>query len=54
MALPNLYNTVSINAEKIDQMGILQATFAAMVAAANGLCDQFVAAQIPWPCACAC
>ena len=49
MALPNLYNTVSINAEKIDQMGILQATFAAMVAAANGLCDQFVAAQMPGP-----
>ena len=49
MALPNLYYTVSINAEKIDQMGILQATFAAMAAAANGLCDQFAAAQMPGP-----
>ena len=49
MALPNRYHTVSINAEKIDQMGILQATFAAMVAAAHGLCDQFAAAQISGP-----
>ena len=37
------------NAKKIDQMGILQATFAAMVAAAKGLCDQFAAAQMPGP-----
>ena len=49
MALPNLYYTVSTNAEKIDQMGILQATFAAMVAAVNGLCGQFAAAQMPGP-----
>ncbi len=49
MALPNLYCTVSINAKKIDQMGILQATLAGMVAAANGLCDQFAAAQMPSP-----
>ena len=49
MALPNRHHTVSINAKKIDQMGILQATFAAMVAAANGLCDQFTAAQMPGP-----
>ncbi|MDC3234527.1 ribonuclease HII [Candidatus Puniceispirillum sp.] len=49
MALPNRYHTVSIHAKKIDQMGILQATFAAMVAAANGLCDQFAAAQMPGP-----
>ena len=49
MALPNRHHTVSINAKKIDQMGILQATFAAMVAAANGLCDQFAAAQMPGP-----
>ena len=49
MALPNRYCTVSINAKKIDQMGILQATFAAMVAAAKGLCDQFADAQMPRP-----
>ena len=49
MAPPHRYQTVSITAEKIDQMGILQATFAAMVAAANGLCDQFTAAQMPGP-----
>ena len=30
-------------------MGVLQATFAAMVAAANGLCDQFADAQMPRP-----
>ena len=30
-------------------MGILQATFVAMVAAAKGLCDQFAAAQMPGP-----
>ena len=49
MAPPHRYHTVSINAEKIDQMGILQATFAAMVAAAYGLCDQFAAAQLRGP-----
>ena len=49
MSPPHRYHTVSIDAKKIDQMGILQATFAAMVAAANGLCDQFSAAQIPGP-----
>ena len=49
MALPNRYHTVSINAKKIDQMGILQATFAAMVAAAMGLCDQLAAAQLSSP-----
>ena len=49
MALPNRYYTVSINAEKIDQIGILQATFEAMVAAAGGLCDQFAAAQLSGP-----
>ena len=49
MAPPHRYHTVSITAEKIDQMGVLQATFAAMVAAANGLCDQFTAAQMPGP-----
>ena len=49
MALPNRYYTVSFNAKKIDQMGILQATFAAMVAAANGICTQFAAAQMPAP-----
>ena len=49
MSLPHRYHTVSINAEKIDQIGVLQATFAAMVAAANGLCDQFAVAQMPGP-----
>ena len=49
MALPNRYYTVSINSKKIDQMGILQATFAAMVAAANGICDQFAAAKLSGP-----
>jgi ribonuclease HII len=49
MALPHRYHTVSINAEKIDHLGILQATFAAMVAAAKGLCDQFITAQMPGP-----
>ena len=49
MALPNLYYTVSINANKIDEIGILQATFTAMVAAANGLCDRFAAAQMSGP-----
>ena len=49
MASPHRHHTVSINARKIDHMGILQATFAAMVAAANGLCDQFTAAQMPGP-----
>ena len=49
MAPPHRYHTVSINAQKIDHMGILQATFAAMVAAANGLCDQFADAQMPGP-----
>jgi len=49
MALPNRYCTVSINAKKIDQMGILQATFTAMVAAANGLCDQFAASRMSGP-----
>ena len=49
MASPHRYYTVSITAKKIDQMGILQATFAAMVAAAKGLCDQFAAAQMPGP-----
>ena len=49
MALPNRYHTVSIDAGKIDQMGILQATFAAMLAAASGLCDQFAAAQLSGP-----
>ena len=49
MAPPHRHHTVSINARKIDQMGILQATFAAMVAAVNGLCDQFTAAQMPSP-----
>ena len=34
---------------KIDHMGILQATFAAMSAAAGGLCDQFAAAQLSGP-----
>jgi ribonuclease HII len=49
MALPNRYHTVSIGAKKIDQMGILQATFAAMVAAAKGLCDQFSDNQMSGP-----
>ena len=49
MALPNRHHTVSFNAKKIDQMGILQATFAAMVAAANGLRNQFAVAQMPGP-----
>ena len=49
MAPPNRYHTVSINAEMIDQIGILQATLAAMVIAATGLCDQFTAAQMPRP-----
>ena len=49
MALPNLYQTVSINAKKIDQLGILQATFTAMVAAASGLCDQFASAKMSGP-----
>ena len=49
MAPPHRYYTVSITAKKIDQMGVLQATFAAMVAAAKGLCDQFAAAKMPGP-----
>jgi len=49
MSPPHRHHTVSINAKKIDKMGLLQATFAAMVAAANGLCDQFTAAQMPRP-----
>ncbi len=49
MASPHRYHTVSINAEQIDELGILQATFAAMIAAVNGLCDQFAAAQMPRP-----
>ncbi len=49
MAPPHRHYTVSINVELIDQMGILQATFAGMVAAANGLCDQFAAAQVTRP-----
>ena len=49
MALPNRYHTVSVNAKKIDQMGILKATFVAMVAATNGLCGQFAVAQMPRP-----
>jgi ribonuclease HII len=49
MAPPNRYHTVSIDVKTIDEMGVLQATFAAMVAAANGLYDQFIAAQLPTP-----
>ena len=49
MASPHRYHTVSINVKKIDQIGILQATFAAMVAATSGRCDQFNAAQLPGP-----
>ena len=49
MAPPHRYHTVSIDAKKIDQIGILQATFAAMVAVADGLCDQFADAQMPGP-----
>ena len=49
MAPPNRYHTVSIDVKIIDEMGVLQATFAAMVAAANGLYDQFIAAQLPTP-----
>ena len=49
MALPNRHHTVSINAQKIDQVGILQATFAAMEEATARLCEQFVVAQMPDP-----
>ena len=49
MAPPHRYYTVSINAEMIDQIGILQATFAAMIAAAKGLCNQFAACHMPYP-----
>jgi len=49
MALPHRYCTVSIDVKTIDEIGILQATFAGMVGAAKGLCDQFSNAQLPNP-----
>ena len=44
MAPPHLYQTVSIEAAQIDQMGILKATFAGMVMAASKLVDKMVSA----------
>ena len=49
MELPHRYCTVSIDVKIIDKIGILQATFAGMVGAAKGLCDQLSKAQLPNP-----
>ena len=49
MAPPHIHHTVSIDVSKIDLMGILQATFAGMTAAAEGLCDKFITAGLPAP-----
>ena len=44
MVPPHLYHTVSIEVAQIDQIGILQATFAGMVMAASKLADKMVKA----------
>lgn len=49
MAPPHFHHTVSVDVERIDVIGILQATFVAMAAAALGLCNQFTSAGLPTP-----
>ncbi len=46
---PHLHHTVSVDVAKIDIVGILQATFAAMKAAVDGLFDKFMIAGLPAP-----
>ena len=46
---PHLHYTVSIDVAQIDLMGVLQATFLAMVEAATGLCKNITAAGQPSP-----
>ena len=47
--LPHLHHTVSIDVAKIDLLGILHATFAAMTAAVDGLVEKFTIAGLPAP-----
>ena len=49
MASPNLHHTISIDVAQIDRHGILQATFAGMVAAASAVTEKLRRAGLPAP-----
>ena len=48
-ALPHRHCTVSSDVQTIDKMGILPATFMAMMGAVKSLCDQFASLHLPHP-----
>ena len=49
MASPNLHHTISIDVAQIDRHGILQATFAGMVAVASAVTEKLRRAGLPVP-----